>query len=695
MDIQEDKKNYHSYFPYPQYRKGQEELIKSINLSLNERHHYVLIAPNGTGKSIIGLSSILPLIYEKDLKLIYLCRTHQQNDRIIKELKKIKKKQSRLNGISLRGRDSVCINEDLLKERPTMEELMRQCEELRKKRKGCPFYQVFKSEDEGLYFLEANCDPKLEASIRSWKNRIIEYEELYTDCKAKGICPYYFMRVLLRHMRIIVCNYIWVFNPFIRNLVLLRHINKEIFECVIVVDECHNLTDAVLDINEQRLLGRTLLNCRSLLEEYRTAYVQKFYFRAFERFLNQVFDFFEEQTKKCQKKFQKEREMKYILEYQEPIAFLSNLMENAGIDSIENLAEVLGASRIYAQEIYNTISISTEKTPTNWLGLFISFWEVWILNANHTHKREKHFFGYFAERFKNTIYLRLLIRPYNPKEYIFPVLNSCFASLHLSGTLIPHVYEDLTSLNETRYPSQFEQVKSPFDSQNINTIIVKDVSSRYFLRNRAMIKKIIDKLEEIIASRNTNIGIFTTSYSFSKKFNSKKLGNRRLIDICEKYGRRFFQEKRGRTSRNNSLMIENFKSEGKRNGAVLFGVLGGRNSEGEDYPGRDMEMVVIVGFPYAFLDDYIENKIAYFNRIFNGNGYFYAYKEPAFRRANQAAGRPIRKISDKGAIIFLEERYAKPDYLPYLSDWLKEKGVLTVIEGRPNELFRHLTSFWS
>jgi len=76
-----------------------------------------------------------------------------------------------------------------------------------------------------------------------------------------------------------------------------------------------------------------------------------------------------------------------------------------------------------------------------------------------------------------------------------------------------------------------------------------------------------------------------------------------------------------------------------------------------------MEMVVIVGFPYAFLDDYIKNKISYFNKIFNGNGYFYAYQEPAFRKANQAAGRPIRKLSDKGAIIFLDERYAKSDYI--------------------------------
>ena len=78
--------NYNDYFPYAKYRKDQEEVIKEISEHVKNKGQYLLIAPNGTGKSIISLASTLPIVNSNNLKLIYLCRTHQQNDRIIKEL---------------------------------------------------------------------------------------------------------------------------------------------------------------------------------------------------------------------------------------------------------------------------------------------------------------------------------------------------------------------------------------------------------------------------------------------------------------------------------------------------------------------------------------------------------------------------------------------------------------------------------
>jgi len=78
-----DNNNYDNFFPYERYRKGQEAIIKEISEHLRNRGHYLLIAPNGTGKSIISLASTLPIINSNNLKLIYLCRTHQQNDRIV------------------------------------------------------------------------------------------------------------------------------------------------------------------------------------------------------------------------------------------------------------------------------------------------------------------------------------------------------------------------------------------------------------------------------------------------------------------------------------------------------------------------------------------------------------------------------------------------------------------------------------
>jgi len=65
----------------------------------------LLVAPSGTGKTIIALSALLPIVYERNLKIIYMCRTHSQSARVIKELKKINKAipEVKIRGISLRG----------------------------------------------------------------------------------------------------------------------------------------------------------------------------------------------------------------------------------------------------------------------------------------------------------------------------------------------------------------------------------------------------------------------------------------------------------------------------------------------------------------------------------------------------------------------------------------------------------------
>ena len=40
----------------------------------------------------------------------------------------------------------------------------------------------------------------------------------------------------------------------------------------------------------------------------------------------------------------------------------------------------------------------------------------------------------------------------------------------------------------------------------------------------------------------------------------------------------------------------------------------------------------------------------------------YAYVYPGFNRVLQAAGRVIRTETDRGVVVFLDERYAEPNY---------------------------------
>ena len=83
------KSKYNEYFPYNSFRPEQERYIIQIERDSRLKKNILLSAPNGTGKTVIVLSAVLPVALERGLKIIYMCRTHTQSDRVIKELKKI------------------------------------------------------------------------------------------------------------------------------------------------------------------------------------------------------------------------------------------------------------------------------------------------------------------------------------------------------------------------------------------------------------------------------------------------------------------------------------------------------------------------------------------------------------------------------------------------------------------------------
>ena len=71
--------------------------------------------------------------------------------------------------------------------------------------------------------------------------------------------------------------------------------------------------------------------------------------------------------------------------------------------------------------------------------------------------------------------------------------------------------------------------------------------------------------------------------------------------------------------------------------------------------------MVIVGLPLGRPDLETKALIEYYDGKF-GKGWQYGYTYPAFNKTLQSAGRCIRTETDRGAIIFLDERYAWQNY---------------------------------
>jgi DNA excision repair protein ERCC-2 len=100
--------------------------------------------------------------------------------------------------------------------------------------------------------------------------------------------------------------------------------------------------------------------------------------------------------------------------------------------------------------------------------------------------------------------------------------------------------------------------------------------------------------------------------------------------------------------------VDEFRNS-RGEGGVLFAVMGGRISEGLDFPDRDLEAALIVGVPYPKPTAKQRSLLHYYELKF-GRGWDYTVKAPAFRKMLQAIGRLIRKEDDIGLAVILDRR---------------------------------------
>ena len=127
----------------------------------------------------------------------------------------------------------------------------------------------------------------------------------------------------------------------------------------------------------------------------------------------------------------------------------------------------------------------------------------------------------------------------------------------------------------------------------------------------------------------------------------------------------------------------------KKNGLLLFAVMGGVFSEGVDFPG-DMAIGAYIISPaippYNF---YRELQQYYFEQEYD-RGEEYAYIYPGMNKVIQSAGRIIRTESDKGLIFLIGKRFGEKRFQETFPELWFENGE--VIE--PSDPVKAVSRFW-
>ncbi|MBC7081178.1 MAG: ATP-dependent DNA helicase [Thermoplasmatales archaeon] len=580
------------FFPYKP-RKFQLEIISKIEECLKNKKNLVMEAPAGSGKTICALAPCISFTVEKDMGVIYITRTNSQQKQAISEMKRMGKK---IKASGLQGRTNMCL---LIEDFPSLrncsnEELSRICA---RRKKGC--MERKKDDFNRCIFFENFL------KIKEDFGYILSSEEIYSYGKMHNACPYEINKEMVKKSRVVIAPYIYIFDEILREKFFsLYQYPPE--KTILIIDEAHNLPDFCRELLSTSLSYNSLKMGIKEAEEYG---VRDKSILSFLNIIDKIFEEMREEFKLSE----------------EGDALIGDFFDNRikkyfSIDEIKRVSE----SMIAYGEAIADIKEKNNSFPRSFLRSIGNFILYWINLDNRWVK----LIEVDDENFRIVAYC---LEP----SIASSIINSFYSSIHMSGTLQP-IDEYINSIGIEAEKAIFP---SPFPKENRKIFYLGGVSTKYYMEDE-MVKKIAGLIEEICNNVNKNTLVFFPSYSVMNRFiNSLNIKRNLYIE--------------GRNERQEELMnkIENFK----RSGGVFLSVIGGKISEGIDFPSEELEIVLIVGLPYpppsakqSSLQEYYERK--------SQNGWKYAFEAPAIRKTMQAIGRLIRNENDRGIAIILDER---------------------------------------
>ena len=621
-------------FPYEKIRPIQDELIQTVHSALKENKNVIIEGANGLGKTIATLTACLPIAREKELKILHICRTNKQADRVVSELKEMAK-VTPISGISIRGRREMCPHPLIEKHADDAVTASVLCGQLKKLRK-CEYHVRM-----GEHL------PHLKNVLKVLENTPSSSSEIREVCAEHRICPYELILKLIETVDVVGASYQYIFNPNIRDT-FLNKLSRGLDDILLIVDECHNIIDTCLDISSDQL---TIFSLRQALKE-----IKAFNYPQFLRLIRALQEVLEEN--KVNAEVEKKINAKDIL---------YEVSREVGATIDQDYVDKIISAGMKVQREY----LARNKSPRSYLYRIGRFLRRFVVTRDRP--EFLHLITSYRTR-REGWGVRFEVVSLDARFTTKHVLEYVRNSVHISGTIEPiDAYSRIVGMNSL--PLEAKVLDSPYSEKNVQGYIIDKLSTKLNDRTPENYRKMCGIIAEAANNTHANTGVFTASYVVLESLLDAGLEN--------KLERPLFYEQSKMTSSANDRLVNEFKKLSTKGGAVLMGVLGGRSSEGADFPGEQMNTCVIAGIPYARPTTRVESQIEYLEGQFPKKGREYGYTIPALRRASQAAGRPIRSIKDKGLIIFLDYRFGQSYVSRFLPVWLRQNTrPLQYEEGR-------------
>ena len=693
-------------FPHTKVREIQAELILDVEKTIANEQSIVMHAPTGLGKTASTLPIALSYAIKNKLTVFFLTSRHTQHKIAIDTLREIKNKHNiNFNVADIIGKKWMCLQPNAHKMYSS--EFSQFCKSVVEDG-TCEYYVNARNKNYSLTTEAKNVDNQLEIMSP------VSTEQVIDVCKLAKLCPYEIAIQQARKAKVIIADYNYVFNPSIQKT-FFNKAGIKLEDTIVIVDEAHNLPVRIRDSMTQKL--STFLLARAIAEAKKYQYNETA--ELLEKLHAVVVELGNEVRRDDDFIKSNRGQGKDIgqanVASQANIAgfdeFVSGDKVGSGIENKEmNNHQEIKNNKISANEITSNNSLHDKKftaesllTKQKFVEMVEEFkdykellLDLEFIATDVLMKQKQSFISIVHEFFeawkgedvgfariltksysKNGINISIAYRCLDPALVTAPIFAGLHSSILMSGTLNPtSMYVDVLGLqkntivsdnqnNQGAQDSPKEAVEktypNPFPKINRLSLIVPETTTKFTQRNDLQFQKIAAICIEIINSVPGNSAVFFPSYYIRDVV---------YQNLAASIKKTFINEMPNLTKQEKIELLERFKSYSvTKKGAVLFGVSTGSFSEGIDLPGDLLKCVVVVGLPLSKPDLETTELIRYYDAKFK-RGWDYGYIFPAFNKCIQTAGRCIRSESDRGVIVFLDERFTWANYYKcFPKDW--------------------------
>ena len=626
-------------------RPGQIDMIRECRESLSKNGHHLAAAPTGIGKTAAAIAAALEVALNKNEKphILFLTGRQSQHKIVIDTVRKI---NSMIEGVKrpikvvdIIGRESMCEVVDIQTGR-------------------CLCEQGSSESARG----------RLKDDVRKF---ILEHprhvEEIVDKSKTWGVCAWQTCRSAVKDSDILVCDYNHIFAEQVREN-SLPSMGVSLNNCILIVDEAHNLPDRIRMSMERVITPIIIRNAAMELEEYMGTLE------------NSAMKNSSSNTMQSLEEVQWAFEVIKLLRIKLGDYFRSLHSQASDNDeimvNISQFTEKIHQACDEFEGIVGQMKIgqSLELRPfvdrskrLNKLSEVLAKVVIESESEEESSEPDSHRISYIfdtIEKYGNTSALcmvfstkgkegKITTHLLDPGVLSGEIFSTCSGSILMSGTLYPPgMYADILSLpkrltTKTSY-------KSPFAGERRPVLIAKDVTTRYNQRSEVMWNRMRSHIQALIDGSEGHIAVFCPSY---------RLMDEIIGDVYFK-GVKKRVESRDWSKDDIDKIVAELKSErSSGNRILLCGVFGARLSEGIDYNDGILSSVVCIGIPNPppsvlsnSLKEYVGDKFG------KENAWRYTVTQPAINSILQAMGRPIRSVEDRALILLLDKRNGDRTY---------------------------------